>query len=633
MSEDELRYVNDCIALLNDNVGHMQDKYAQWAKEELAYGSDQEEIEGLPNSKVNIVNASVEGIIAQIVNPNTSLTCQGVSPEDQEYAEWGRIGLEWSLEKNKLPKKLTEHERRRNKFGSSWFKLVFNEGFAGGQGLPEIKVPPLNKVFIDRKVASHLDKEDAEYIAETINLSRSYAEQTYGEEKAALIDYGLNQYRDNGVFVEDPSNIDERNWTLIQWWSKPNGILRLQEISACGVLLYDSHKEGTRKTQDANSAYSPKPFYKYVDNKYPYFFTVKYTKEGEFYGFGDAKLLIPMQNCLNEMYDKIRIQMRPNIIVVDSNSDIDVSGFDDNSFSPYYFNGQKMRGMVPIYSIAWGQITPDMWKMLENIHSEAQRIIRFSDLMTGQQGATQTATEAAIQQSQGNSHSEREKMIVESTLQDVAVYMLAMLMELFKGAKAFRISGDQAKYEWVDFKQMTNVPALQPASESYKEKFRARNPKAQQPTWMHVKDEKGRPITKNVELDIKVSIGSGLPKNKAFLWQMIERLSQIMSMDTSEGQPTQKPLLDYKELREFIKVYLGVPIQESDDMEKFMENYRNQQAQQQSISGGQQGQQPNLSVLPGGQENTEGLGAGGSPMTSAYAQEGSMQNGNSPTAQ
>lgn len=634
MSHEEMMFINDAIALLNDNIGRMQTYYTRWNLEEEAYCSDQETKPKLPNSRMNIINAAVEGEVTQIVNPNLAIMASGVSPEDEEFSNWAKIGLDWAFKQNKIPKKLTEHERRRNKLGEAWFKVVWDEAFAGGQGLPLIKVPPLNKIFVDIKVASYLDLDDAEYIAETINLSRSYAELTYGEEKAAVIDYGLNQYKDNGVFYEADSGIDERGWTLIQWWSKDKGILRLQEFSACGVLLYDSHKSGDRKTQDKESTEEVKPFYKYVNNKYPYFLTPKYTEEGKLHGFGDAKLLLALQNCVNEIWDKIRIQLRPNIILVDSNSNIDIATWNDNSFDPVYYDGTKIRGQVPIYSVAWGALSADIWKMLENLHTEAQRIIRFSDLMTGQQGTTQTATEAAIQQSQGNSHSEHEKMIIESTLADVATYMLALMMEFFKGAKAFRISGDQAKYEWVDFKKMTQVPALMPASSGYLESYQKSNPQAPTPEWEHVKDESGKPIKKSVEMDIEVSVGSGLPKNKAFVWQMIEKLGQMMGVDTSSGQPVQKPLLDYKELREFIKTYLGIPIQDEDEMEKFMQQFR--QKQQQPTSG-IPGTTPGAATSPmpnpmqPGQASNEGIGPGGG-VTTPSPQEGSVTGGNGQTA-
>jgi hypothetical protein len=253
--------------------------------------------------------------------------------------------------------------------------------------------------------------------------------------------------------------------------------------------------------------------------------------------------------------------------------------------------------------------------------------------MTGQQGTTQTATEAAIQQSQGNSHSEHEKMIIESTLADVATYMLALMMEFFQGAKAFRISGDQAKYEWVDFKKMTQVPALMPASSSYLDSFKARNPKAPTPEWEHVKDESGKPIKKSVEMDIEVSVGSGLPKNKAFVWQMIEKLGQMMGVDTSSGQPVQKPLLDYKELREFIKTYLGIPIQDEDEMEKFMQQFRQKQQQPTpgipNVSAG--GSTPMPNPMQPGMSNTEGIGPGGG-VTTPQQQEGSVPGGNGQTA-
>lgn len=616
MSNEEMIWINDAIATLNDNIGNMQKYYEQWEKEEEAYQSEQPLMADLPNSRMNIINAAVEGIISQVVNPNLAVMTKGMGPDDDEFANWGKIGLDWALNQNRLQDKLTLHERRRNKHGEAWFKIVWDFEFGGGQGLPVIKVPPLNKVFVDTKVANWIDIEDAEYIAETINKSKYYAEQTYGEEKANIIDYGVNQYRDNGVFQED-SIQDEREWTLIQWWSKEEGMLRLREFSGCGVLLYDSWKEGDRKEQDQDSAINPKNFYKYAKG-YGYFFTVKYTKEGTCHGFGDAKLLLPLQNMINELYDKIRIQMRPNIVLIDSNSEVDISSFDDNSFNPYPFDGSKVRGSVPIYSVAWGQISAETWKLLDNLHTEAQRIIRFSDLMTGQQSSSQTATEAAIAQSQGNSHSEREKMLLESTLSRVATFMLSLMMEHFVGGRAFRISGEEAKFEWINFSKMSNVPALQPASQEYKNEFRQQNPTLATPEWEHVTNERGKPVTKVVELDIETSIGSGLPKNKAFVWQMIEKLAAMTGIDMSSGQAQQKPLLDYKELREFIKTYLGIPIQDEDEMEKFMQKL--QQNQTNLLSGlGQTSQEPpqqmpqSQMAMPGGQESTEGLAPGGQP--------------------
>jgi hypothetical protein len=576
MTDEEMSRLNTYISLLNENRSSMQKDYTRWAEEEEYYSNEIEDVPKRPNTKVNITCATVEGLVTQVVNPNLAVVCKGVSPEDEDFAEWGNISLEWALRMNKIHKKCSVHETRREKFGAAWIKLVWDENFAG-QGLPVIMVPSLNKIFVDQKIKDFLRLEEAEFIAETINLSRTYAEDRYGKDKAALIDYGLNDRIDNGIFIEEQSSMDERNFTLIQWWSKEQGYLRLQEFTGCGVLLYDSFKTGEPKHQDQYSVLNPKPYYKYTNN-YPYFLTIKYFREGHLLGFGDAKLLIPMQKLLNEMYDKLRIQMRPNLTLIDVDTDVDVDGFDDeDSFNPVPFNGKKVKGQ-PVWSIPWGQIGNDYWKLIDNIHNEAQKITRFSDIMTGQGNSATTATEAAIQQSQGNTHTEHEKMFLEDTLGDVCSYMIAMMMEKFVGGKAFRIAGEKKAYEWVDFEKMASIPAMKPASKAYKDKFRQFNPTSPQPEWEHVTNEKGKPIMKSVELDIEVSVGSGLPKNKAFLWQMIDGLIQKTGIDMSSGQPVQKPLVDYNEAREFIIKFLGIPLKGVDDFENFIKQFKGGQS-------------------------------------------------------
>ncbi|HAK12824.1 MAG TPA: hypothetical protein DCO78_13430, partial [Chitinophagaceae bacterium] len=70
-------------------------------------------------------------------NQNIAVVCKGEGPEDEKYSNWGRVALDWALRKNKIRQKIAVHERRRAKFGNAWFKIVWDEGFAGGFGLPK----------------------------------------------------------------------------------------------------------------------------------------------------------------------------------------------------------------------------------------------------------------------------------------------------------------------------------------------------------------------------------------------------------------------------------------------------------------------------------------------------------------
>jgi hypothetical protein len=82
------------------------------------------------------------------------------------------------------------------------------------------------------------------------------------------------------------------------------------------------------------------------------------------------------------------------------------------------------------------------------------------------------------------------------------------------------------------------------------------------PQWELLEDSKGQPMVKNVDLDIEVNVGAGLPKNKAFMWQMIEKLSQMFSIDANGMKKT---IVSYEELREFIKKFVGLPLEDAEE--------------------------------------------------------------------
>jgi hypothetical protein len=175
-----------------------------------------------------------------------------------------------------------------------------------------------------------------------------------------------------------------------------------------------------------------------------------------------------------------------------------------------------------------------------------------------------------------------------------------------------------------------------PATKSYRDEFKARNPEAPEPKY-EIVERNGVTVTKSICLDIEISVGSALPKNPAFLWQMIERLSQMLVVDTDEAQPTPKPAISWGELREFMVTTLGIPIKQNDQMKEFVEKYQQMQAmqaQQQQMQGaGGGGQQ-----MGGGEGQmpdamTQGMGAGGGvmqPSAEGAAPEGPMGAGVGP---
>lgn len=599
MTQDEMKEVDNRLTKLIQNRSEMGDLYSRWEDEETAYKGDQEKIKNRPNSRVNIINANVEGQIASIIEQNIAVSTRGESPADKEFSNWAKIGLEWTLRKNKIKKTIEVHERRRLKFGTGLFKVYFDEEAINGFGLAKIFTPPLTKIFIDNKIKDSLRFQEGEYIAETIRLGKNQFVNLYGEDKANAVSYGSLQIEDTTVFQESFTNDDLDSATLIQWFERHKGKLRLLEFTGDGLLLFDSHKTGEKTSNQKNAEYNHKSYYKYVNDKYPYFLTPLYPEEGKLWGFGDVKLLIPLQNMINDLYDKIRMCARPNLILFDPSSEVDLEDFNENSLEPR----PAMLERKAVEVVQWGQVNPAYWQLLNLMHQESQRITRYSDLMIGQSSRAQTATEASIQQSQGNGTTDQKKLILEETLVEVCEYLLGLMMEKYKGAKAFRIAEDKDEYKWIDFRQLAKVPVMKPATKSFRNEYVNKRIELgdsfpEQPEWELLVDNSNNPLTKNVDLDIEISIGAGLPKNKTFLWQMIEKLAGIIILD-EQGQ--QHNLINYEELRGFVKDYLGLPLEDKKVEEILQQTLPADQGLTQSANAPlTENGNPSLGILGGG---------------------------------
>ena len=88
MTDEEISRMDVYISRISANQGHMSVIYDRWDKEEEAYKGDQPLKENNPNSRINIVNANIEGQVGALVEQNLSIMCRGESPGDEEFAEW-----------------------------------------------------------------------------------------------------------------------------------------------------------------------------------------------------------------------------------------------------------------------------------------------------------------------------------------------------------------------------------------------------------------------------------------------------------------------------------------------------------------------------------------------------------------
>jgi hypothetical protein len=572
MTEEEKTRINKYVSEIQIASSRLDSEREKWSEIDKYYANKQDDRPKMPNSKMNIICSTVEGEIAEMLEQDFATAVKAEDPASLEYAKGVKLFLDWTLRKNHFNKKQETHERRRIKFGIGIFKVCFDETAFGGYGLCKLETPSIDKVYFDSIIGS-LDSEaieNSEYIYETINMGYEAAKKFYGKEKADSIDYGVNQYWDGKVFDREIPFDSENAWTLIQRWSKPDGILRVEEFSHDGLLLYDSHKVGTRKDNQKNNKVQKKSYYSKVFDRYPYFVTGVYQEESSLYGFGDGELLLPLQKMINNLYDKIQIAARPPAVLVDSNTNVDIDSFDEDSFAPVYYDSSP--NMEPIRTVNYGGVNDAWWRLLDYIRSESQRVVRFSDMMIGQsQGGT--ATEASINQKQGIKCAYQKQTQFQDTIQDVCEYMVCLAQEYHTG-KYFS-TGKKDEYHYVDLSK-DKVRVMKPAGAGFTREYMALHPDSEMPKY-EMTD-----IEKNPEYNIEITIGAGMPKTPSFLYSMVEKLSQMQSID-EQGQP--KPVITWQELREFIKTYLGLSLDDSEAQKMFSQPIGAQPNAQQPSTG------------------------------------------------
>lgn len=542
MTDDQQRFSRDIIAKYKVLFSENQTLYSLWDRCEAAYRGISTDYttddSTLQYDTINLVHPNIEGQVAALVEQNIGVATRGETPSDQNYADVGKHLLEWTLSKNNIKLLVERHERRREKFGVGLFKVFFDPEAINKFGLATITCPSLKKVFVDGKIKDHLKIQEGDYIIETMEKSILWAERKYGKEKASAIDTGINS--ETLEFSENSTQDDSDAFTYLQVWMMDDGILRVVCLSGDGLILEDSFDDGKRK-----------PYYKH--NKYPYFITPLYPIEGSLYAMGDAELLMPLQALINELDAQIvtNVKLLGNpITFIDPDSEVDIDKITNEE-------GLIIPCVDPHKNVLFVDrkaVNDGVISRKQQCFSEAQRATRFSDVMNGIGGTDKTATEAMIQQQQGNSAVDHKKKILQVTLNDMAHYLLSLMIEFYTEGKAFRLTGEKAEFKWIDPRDLGKIPITKPVSETFKNQFKAENGVDYTGDWQNLTDAAGKEITKSVELDIDITIGAGLPKNKSFLFQLLKDLSQITIED--------KSIFGYDEFRKMLKELIDLPLED-----------------------------------------------------------------------
>lgn len=453
-----------------------------------------------PASNVNVIHPMIEGHVSLLVEQNISVRAVPTSPGDGPYAAKVTGILEFIKSRNHMQKVIERHERGREKYGTGILRVTFDMDELGGAGLPKIENVPIQNILIDPCITDVLKINEAEFIIEKIVKSVYWAKETYGEEVASKIRENFFPFIADDVSEESKSDGENAKYEHLLIWTCEGGRLRLVEMSGCGVILSDS--------EDADEGF-------YKAGGYPYFFTPLYEDEGTIFGVGDIEITAPVQDIINDLDDQIRINARltgnPQRLI-ETGSGIDLEALTNEAGLNIPVNH-----VGAVKNLEAPQL-PSYVEKRRNLalQYEVQKVSRFSDQMTGnKQTGVDTATEALALQQSGNSGIAYKKSMLQDTLSDVFSYAFKLVREFWDRDIIVRIDDEGKEFVTVSPMEFEDIDNLVPKEKGGK----------------HILEAEG---TKNAEFDITVSVGAGLPQNKAFQYNMMRELYAMKIISAEE---------------------------------------------------------------------------------------------------
>lgn len=529
-----------------------------------------------PGSNTNIINTCVETQVASMVDQSIDIELKPYEPADKPYISKVRLILDRIKDVNHLPKKIERHERRKDKFGTGIFRVMYNKKLIDKIGCPEIKVCNPAYIFPDPNIVNIDDLQESEFIIETLPKSIYWAEEKFGKERAWAIAPGYNPVENSFVFRENHEanyNVAGDHYLHILYWTHTKGgKLRLIQLSGCGVVLSDSETD-------------PSVNYFTDDGRYPYFFTIDMEREGTIWGKSICSLLFSLQDEIDDYTNMIRRNARligNPVKLVSTSSGIEIDKLDNTAgqvVPTHDING--MRYMDP----------PTMPAFIQQRRAEAfqERIIisRVSDQQAGiRQSGVQTATESLTLAQSANVATDTRKTMLQDTLNDVFKYCLDLALNYWDVGMFFQ---DEDEFEFFKPSDLKKIPMMKPATPQYIKKFMDNNPGLEPPKFMLNEKEK-RPI----KVIFNIQVGAGLPSNKAVAFNYI--------LESYKGG-----LLSKEETRQLMIEYIKLPVEVVDneviELEKKQIEYQSMMLDTQMA----QMSAPQMSQVPQG--NMEGIEA------------------------
>ena len=525
--------------------GH-QDKsnrrlYSKWEEIERYWEGDVDDDivdDSEPASNTNITNSNVEGKVALLCDQNIAIQVDPIEPGDRPFCDRVRILGDFIKDKNQMYRKIDIHERRREKYGTGIFRVLWNFKALDGMGLPELEPIHPARIVVDPSITDIYKIQEAKYVIEVCNKSIYSARLKYGDKVADAIIANLDP-----VSQSFTTNYEEEQYLHMFIWTRyrENGEtkLRLVEMSGCGVILSDTKKRlkelNDKKIEELKAKRAQlieegkleeaqnikaEEIILFPNEKYPYFFTPDMYRENTIWGKGSAELVVPISDQIDELDNQIlnnaRLTGNPQKVVENSTGiDCDKMTNEPGAIIPTNNIGGIKNlepPSMPVYILN---------KRSELINNDRSIITRFNDQMIGnKQKGVDTATESLALQQSGNSMIEHKKGLLQITLSEVFEYAIELALINWDTTMTFRITGDNGNTTFEDFNpsSLNNIPLLVSSNTDYMNKYKEehKDAKYEDYQYMQVDGE-----TRKVKYDIRITVGAGMPNNKAFRYNII----------------------------------------------------------------------------------------------------------------
>ena len=499
-----------------------------------------------PCSMMPILTPTVEGQVASMTESKTDFKHNSNNPAQRVFMRKFDAASSFYRRKSKYQQHMKDFMRGYEVYGNAWVTIGWEPGFSQNKykpkGHPQIIVPELGTILVDGAIKDVKDIQYARYIIREIgNVPVRYARDEYGDKYGDAVLAGFQGTHDTEN--DDISYDDSTTFMLLHVWtrSNPKKNLQLIEMDANGLILRESDPD--------------KPYFKFVDNEYPFYIVRMIPRFGQFYGIGDGAILKPLQETVNNLTDELilaaRFAAQPHLFV-DPSAKI-AEGQVTSNPSDLIYAKDPHANVLAVAGLGVNQV---VMQTIQYFYQVAQQATRFSDIMTGnQQGVSATATQINGQLSQGSVGIRDKKTDIATAMEWADMYALKLCLQYWD--KGFWASFGEETSEYVDMESISQLPTAVPTRTSTIDKVLEDARAGRKPSIPdYYETVEGDLI--DVDFETEVIIGEAIPKGSTEMYNILLGLAQITILNKDTQQV--EPLITPARMRQAMEDILGMKL-------------------------------------------------------------------------